>query len=86
MLTETVFKEKRHILMDKATMTVIMNRRNDGEWLCITIDKEVSYGGDYFEIINDVMNCKFLDDNHAYKFYKDRMESYGFKQFTIIVE
>lgn len=86
MLTETVFMEKRHILMDKATMTVIMNRRSDGEWLCITIDKDVPYGDDYIEITKDVMNCKFLDDSHAYEFYLERMESYGFKQFTIIVE
>lgn len=86
MLTETVFIEKRHILMDKATMTVIMNRRDDGEWLCITINKEVSYGDNYVEIVDNVMNCQFLDDHYAYKYYVERMESFGFKPFTIIVE
>lgn len=88
MLTETVFMEKRHILMDKATMTVIMNRRDDGEWLCITIDKDVQYynDDDYVDIIGKSINCQFLHDHYAYKYYVERMESFGFKPFTIIVE
>ena len=86
MLTETVFMEKRHILMDKATMTIIMNRRSDGKWLCIAIDKEVTYGDNYIEIIDEVTSCQLLDDYRAYEYYVERMESFGFKPFTIIVE
>ncbi len=82
MLTELEFQDKIHIVLDKSMETYIMNRVGTywDRWLVISIRKNVSYEN------GSEIDRVFMDDSDAYAFYKERMQSYGFKQFPIIEE
>ena len=77
MLTETEFIGKRHIILDKSAETYIMERFDKG-WKIITISK---WNGSEPEVSTEIVqDCK------AYEFYKERMESFGYRQFPIVEE
>lgn len=74
MLTEIEFSDKRHIILDKATETIVMNKGKDG-WLIHEIPKDTMVAASKPELV-----C----DGAAYEYYKERMESYGYRSFPII--
>ena len=77
MLTEIEFMDKRHIVLDKFDTTYIMNR--DGEnWEIFEIRKSGNR--------NPFIQSIGLTGDEAYSFYRERMESFGFKPFPIIEE
>lgn len=78
MLTLNEFKGKKHIVMDKPNHTVIMNRKCNNGWNCIMIPRKYS--------ISDLSYHTYGTDKEAYEFYLARMESYGFKKFTVLTE
>lgn len=79
MLTYEEFMDKRHIVLDKTNYTFVMNRV-DFIWQVWSIKRIENES-----IIH--MESKYgLTMSEAYDFYKDRMASYGFKQFPIIME
>lgn len=77
MLSEIEFKDKNHIVLDKAQFTTVMNRNRDGEWEVISLPRD-------YMLVN--MNYTVLHEDEAYEYYRERMESYGFRQFPILVE
>lgn len=74
MLTELEFKDKRHLILDKADTTIIMNKGKDG-WLIHEIPKDTMVAASRPEMV-----C----DGVAYEYYKERMESFAFRKFPII--
>ena len=77
MLTELEFIGKRHIILDKTAETYIMERFDKG-WKIITISK---WNGPEPEVSTEIVqDCK------AWEFYKERMESFGYKQFLVVEE
>lgn len=78
MLSKSEFKDKKHIVMDKPRETVIMNRRHGGGWNVVWVPKEFS--------ITELSYYAYSDDDEAYEFYRERMESYGFRSFTVLTE
>lgn len=74
MLTEIEFMDKRHIILDKATETVVMNKGKDG-WLIYEIPKDTMVAAPKPE---------FVCYGAAYEYYKERMESFMFRRFPII--
>lgn len=77
MLSFEEFRDKKHIVLDKAQFTTVMNRNRDGFWDVISLPK-------IYMLTN--MNYSNLCENDAYEYYRCRMESYGFRQFPILVE
>ena len=77
MLTELEFKGKKHIIMAKPAETIIMTKKQGDYWEVYCISKRDDIYGHEETIFSE-------DD--AYEYYMDRMESFGFKQFPIIVE
>lgn len=75
MLTEIEFSDKRHVILDKATETIVMNKGKDG-WLIHEIPKDTMVAASRPELV-----C----DGAAYEYYKERMESFAFRKFPIIV-
>lgn len=75
MLTFEEFMDKNHIILDKCCETFILEKDYEDKW-------------HVFSIIRSA--CEFdhwiYSDEEAYEFYKERMESYGFKRFPIIIE
>ena len=78
MLTELEFMDKKRILLDKPQATFVMNRNPDGTWDVISLPK-----GNYM-LVN--MHYTVYKEEEAYEYYKERMESYGFRQFPILME
>ena len=74
MLSEIEFVARRHIILDKADTTIIMNKGKDG-WLIHEIPKDTMVAASRPELV-----C----DGAAYEYYKERMESYGYRRFPII--
>lgn len=77
MLTELEFAGKRHIVLDKTAEIYVMERFDDG-WKIVTISK---WNG-----LEPEVNTEIVQDCKAYEFYKERMESFGYRQFPIIEE
>lgn len=77
MLSFEEFMDKKHIILDKAQFTTVMNRNRDGEWEVISLPRD-------YMLVN--MNYTVLHEDEAYEYYRERMESYGFRQFQILVE
>lgn len=75
MLSFEEFKDKKHIILDKAIETFIFNRVNDEQWAVYSITKEF---GDF--------SCYVYDEHQAYIQYKGRMESFGYGRFPIVIE
>ena len=76
MLTFEEFMDKKRIILAKPLATYIM-QRNSKTWTV-------------FEIVNDIdcndFHCNVYLNESAYIFYKSRMDSYGFKQFSVFAE
>lgn len=77
MLTETEFRDKRHVILDKHVETYVMERYDKG-WKIISISK--------LNRFEPEVSTEIVKDSEAYEFYKERMESFGYKQFPITVE
>ena len=78
MLSELEFRDKKHIVMDKADFTVIMNRNTRGGWNVVMVPRKFS--------ISELSYYAYNTDIEAYEFYRARMESFGFKQFPVLTE
>ena len=78
MLTELEFMDKKRILLDKNGCTYVMQKTPDGLWDVISLPK-----GNYM-LVN--MHYTVYKEEEAYEYYKERMESYGFRPFTVLVE
>ena len=78
MLTELEFMDKKRILLDKYGFTYVMQKTPDGLWDVISLPK-----GNYM-LAN--MSYTALVEEEAYEYYRKRMESYGFRPFTVLVE
>lgn len=78
MLSFEEFKGKKRILMDKFNFTIIMSKTPDGNWDVISLPKN------NYMLVN--MSYEALVEEEAYEYYRERMESYGYRPFTIIVE
>jgi hypothetical protein len=80
MLSEIEFMDKKHIVMDKPLETIIMNRQSGvyKGWNVVMVPKKFS--------ITELSDYTYSNDDDAYEFYRERMESYGFKPFTVIAE
>lgn len=77
MLNYNEFMDKRHIVLDKFDTTYIMNRGKDNIWEIHSIPKDTMVAIQKPELVNK---------EEAYVFYKERMESFGYRQFPIIEE
>lgn len=78
MLEYEEFKDKSRIILMKPLFTYVMTKGYVGDyWRIHTIPVDVK------RKINEEV---FFIDNDAYEFYKERMESYGFRPFPIIIE
>lgn len=75
MLTETEFKDKRHIVLDKEAEIYVMERFDKG-WKIVTISK--------WNVAEPEVSTEIVQNDEAWEFYKERMESFGYKQFPII--
>ncbi len=56
MLSEIEFKDKNHIVLDKAQFTTVMNRNRDGEWEIISLTRD-------YMLVN--MNSTVLHEDEA---------------------
>ena len=76
MLTYEEFTDKKTVILNKNLEVIIFNK-SEGRWLIYVISKS-SYGHGVF----------FVDlfDEKAYEYYKEKMASYGFRQFEILTE
>lgn len=83
MLTENEFKDKRCIILDKPNSVYVMHRTMDltsiWQWYVYEIEKHSNRFN--LTAVGEVMT-----EESAFEFYKERMESYGFKPFPVIVE
>lgn len=77
MLTQLEFIGKRHIVLDKAVETYVMERFDKG-WKIVTISK--------WNKSEPEVSTEIVQDCKAWEFYKERMESFGYRQFPIIEE
>jgi hypothetical protein len=77
MLTEVEFVGVKHIILDKPEYTYIMNRGPLG-WDVHTIPK--NWG------CIDLTDHESMSEDDAYEFYRERMASFGYKRFQVIVE
>lgn len=77
MLTQLEFIGKRHIVLDKAAETYVMERFDKG-WKIVTISK---WNGSEPEVSTEI-----VQDDKAWEFYKERMASFGYRQFPVIEE
>ena len=77
MLTELEFMDKKHIVLDKFDYTYIMNKGTDNLWAIICVPKDT---------VTDIQVEDEVPEEDAYRFYRERMESFGFMSFPIIVE
>lgn len=75
MLSFEDFKDKEVIILDKPQYVYIM-MYGLTTWRVVSVSK-----GSWQEV-----NEEYLYDEDAYEFYKERMESYGYKSFPIIIE
>lgn len=78
MLDIVEFKDKKHIVLDKPLETVIMNRNTRGGWNVVMVPRKFS--------ISEWSYHTYDNDDNAYEFYRDRMASFGFKQFPVLTE
>jgi len=78
MLDKLHFKDVKHIVMDKADFTVIMNRKTKEGWNVIMVPRKYS--------ISDWSYHTYDNDDDAYEFYRARMESFGFRPFYVLTE
>lgn len=78
MLSFEEFQGKKHIVLDKAYFTVIMNRNTIDGWNVVMVPRKLS--------ISEWSYHAYDNDDDAYKFYRARMESFGFKQFPVLTE
>ena len=76
MLTETEFMDKKTVILNKNLEVIIFNK-SEGKWLIYVISKSSSSHGVCFVD---------LFDEKAYEYYKEKMASYGFRQFEILTE
>ena len=77
MLDIREFIGKRHIIMDKAVETYVMERFDKG-WKIVTISK--------WNKSEPEVSTEIVQDYKAWEFYKERMQSFGFRPFQIIAE
>ena len=78
MLTEEQFRGKKYIIMDKPTDIIVMTKKLDGYWLIVSTSKsEVKINIDENMLVHEI---------DAYEYYKERMESFGYKRFTVITK
>lgn len=78
MLSEIEFKDKKHIIMDKFNSTTVMQKTPDGKWDVITLPKNC------YMLVN--MTYDNVSEDKAYECYRNRMESYKFRDFPVLVE
>lgn len=83
MLTELEFQDKTTVIMDKFDKIYIMtknaSRTSIWRWYVYEIEK-----GKYVPGL--VIEGEAMTDKEAYEFYKERMESFGYKPFQVISE
>lgn len=78
MLTEEQFRGKQYIIMDKPTDIIVMTKKLDGYWLIVSASKnEVDINIDENMLVHEI---------DAYEYYKERMESFGYRRFTVITK
>ena len=77
MLNYNEFMDKRHIILDKFDYTYIMNKGKDDLWEIHSISKDTMVATQKPELVNR---------EEAYEFYRERMESHGFRPFPVIEE
>lgn len=78
MLTEEQFRGKKYIIMDKPTDIIVMTKKLDGYWLIVSASKsEVKINIDENMLVHEI---------DAYEYYKERMESFGYRRFTVITK
>lgn len=77
MLDQEEFKDKRRIILMKPLFTYVITKGCVGDWRIHTIPVDTKCS---------IIEETFYIEDDAYEFYKERMESYGFKPFPIIVE
>lgn len=78
MLTEEQFRGKKYIIMDKPTDIIVMTKKLDGYWLIVSTSKsEVKINIDENMLVHEI---------DAYEYYKERMESFGYRRFTVITK
>ena len=78
MLSEIEFSDKKHIIMDKFNSTIVMQKTPDGQWDVISLPKNC------FMLVNMTYEC--MSEDEAYEYYKERMESYGYRTFPVLME
>ena len=78
MLTELEFMDKKHIILDKFNFTVVMQRNPEGHWDVISLPKNCHM------LAN--MSYTTLVEEEAYEYYRERMESHGYRPFPVLVE
>ena len=83
MLTEIEFQDKTTIIMDKSNWIYIMTKNASTtsiwRWYVYEIEKCKYVHG-------LVIEGKAMTNDEAYEFYKERMESFGYKPFQVISE
>ena len=75
MLSFEEFCDKKVIILDKAQYVYVM-MFGLTTWMVMSILKDSTCS----------VSEEYLYDEEAYEFYKERMESYGYKPFPIIIE
>ena len=78
MLSEIEFKDVKHIVLDKPFETVIMNRNTKGGWNVVMVPRKFS--------ISEMSYHTYNSDDEAYEFYRARMDSFGFRRFSVLTE
>lgn len=78
MLTEEQFRGKKYIIMDKPTDIIVMTKKLDGYWLIVSSSKN--------EKDINIDENTLMHEIDAYNYYRDRMESYGYRRFTVITK
>ena len=83
MLTELEFMDKKCIILDKTNYVHVMHRTMSStsiwQWYVYDIEKHSNR-------FNLTITGEVMTEENAYEYYKDRMESYGYKPFPVIVE
>lgn len=75
MLTEIEFMDKMSIILDKDQYVYTMVRIDKNWWYVYTISRN----------FKETPTWKMMDMEGAYEFYRERMESYGFKRFPVLI-
>lgn len=78
MLNEEEFRSKTYVIMDKPTSIIVMSKKLNGYWLVISASKD--------EKDINIDDNTLMNEVDAYTYYKERMESFGYRRFTVITK